>query len=96
MICPDSYLMHLAGSLQIPTVALFTTVPARLRTSRYHSVLALESDEPCSPCLVVRYQTCPKGHSECVAMHSPVLAPAAVLQALEAVRRGPKAATARP
>ena len=70
MICPDSYLMHLAGALAIPTVAIFSTIPPHLRVSAYPCVSALAPDTPCAPCLVIEDAKCPLGHPECVALRS--------------------------
>ena len=49
MIRPDSYLMHLAGALGIPTVAVFSTIPPHLRVSAYPRVAALAPDTACAP-----------------------------------------------
>jgi ADP-heptose:LPS heptosyltransferase len=95
VVCPDSYLMHLAAVLSIPTVALFSTIPARLRTARYKSVVALEPDTPCAPCMVVHDDKCPRGHLECIALRSGRLAPEAVMEEVQALadqrRRSPTA-----
>lgn len=85
MICPDSYLMHLAGALAVPTVAIFSTMAPRLRVSRYPSVVPLSPDAPCAPCFVVEDDRCPIGHSECVALRSPNVAPPIILRAVESL-----------
>ena len=85
VVAPDSFLMHLAGTLGVPTVGLFSTIPARLRVGHYQSVVALEPDTPCSPCMVVLDDCCPEGHSECVAFRSPSVSPPRILQAVAAL-----------
>lgn len=83
MICPDSYLLHLAGALQIPTVAIFSTIAPRLRVSRYPSVTALAPDLPCAPCSVVQDDRCPIGHPECVALRSASVSPEVILKTVQ-------------
>ncbi len=38
LICPDSYLMHPAEMLGIPTVTVFSTIPPHLRVRAYPRV----------------------------------------------------------
>jgi len=83
MVCPDSYLMHLSGALSVPTIALFSTIPANLRASRYPSIISLEPDTPCSPCLAVLDDKCPQGHQECQAMRSTGLSPLVIREKVE-------------
>ena len=90
LICPDSYLMHLAGAMDLPTVALFSTVPARLHVSRYPSVVPMEPDFACAPCLMTTEERCPEGYSDCHALRSPSMRPAMVLRFLD------QALTSRP
>jgi len=85
MICPDSYLMHLAGALAIPTVAIFSTIPPHLRVSAYPSVSALAPDTACAPCLVIEDHKCPLGHPECVALRSPTVSPQVILETVKRV-----------
>ena len=85
MICPDSYLMHLAGALAIPTVAIFSTIPPHLRVSAYPCVSALAPDTPCAPCLVIEDAKCPLGHPECVALRSPTVSPQVILETVQRV-----------
>lgn len=49
-IGPDSGLVHAAGAMSIPTVALFGPFEARQRVARYASVRVLQGRAPCSPC----------------------------------------------
>ncbi len=83
MICPDSYLMHLAGALAIPTIAIFSTIPPHLRVSAYPSVSALAPDTPCAPCLVIDDAKCPLGHPECIALRSPTVSPQVILETIK-------------
>jgi len=85
LIAPDSFLMHLGGALKIPTVALMSTVPARLRCSRYPSVTPLEPDFPCAPCMITTEERCPEGFADCHALRSPSMRPARVLRTLESI-----------
>ena len=85
MICPDSYLLHLAGVLRIPTVAVFSTIAPHLRVSRYLSVVALAPDLPCSPCSVVQDDRCPMGHSECVALRTAPVSPEVILKTAQSL-----------
>ena len=83
MICPDSFLMHLAGSMSIPTVAIFSTIAPRLRISSYRSVVGLIPDIPCAPCSAIDDENCPIGHPECVAFRTPNVSPKTILATLE-------------
>lgn len=47
---PDSGLVHAAGAMQIPTVALFGPFEARQRVARYPSVRVIQGRAPCAPC----------------------------------------------
>lgn len=85
LIAPDSFLMHLGGALEIPTVALMSSVPARLRCSRYPSITPLEPDFPCAPCLMTTQERCPEGFDDCHALRSPSMRPARVLRTLERI-----------
>ncbi len=87
MVCPDSYLMHLAGMLSIPTVAIFTTIPARLRTRHYPTVHALEPRLDCAPCLAIHDHACPNGHPECLAFRTPSHSPDVILDMVRQIAR---------
>ncbi|MCH7701136.1 MAG: hypothetical protein IID37_05570 [Planctomycetes bacterium] len=94
LIATDSFLMHLGGALEIPTVALMSTVPARLRCSRYPSITPLEPDFPCAPCMMTTEERCPEGFDDCHALRSPSMRPARVFRTLERILL-PTAAPAR-
>lgn len=50
VIAPDSAICHVAGAMDIPTVALFGPFHWRQRTSHSPSVHALQGHAPCAPC----------------------------------------------
>jgi len=52
VLAPDSSMMHAAGTLDIPCVALFGPFPYKLRTAYYESVFALIAEGGCrlAPC----------------------------------------------
>jgi hypothetical protein len=87
-ICPDSGLLHIAGALGIPTVALFGSFPAKARARYYPSVRALTGHAPCAPCNhhVRADRQWPAGQpcereGRCVALAK--IEPAAILAALD-------------
>jgi ADP-heptose:LPS heptosyltransferase len=49
-LAPDSGLLHAAGALGVPTVALFGPFHWRERTRYYPTVRALQGLAPCAPC----------------------------------------------
>ncbi len=49
-VAPDSAIAHLAGALDIPTVALFGPFHWRERTAYAPSIQAIQGVAPCSPC----------------------------------------------
>ena len=49
-IAPDSSLCHIAGILEIPTVALYGSFPWQLRTAYAPSIYAINGHGPCAPC----------------------------------------------
>jgi len=53
IISIDSGIMHIAGSLGKPTLALFAITDAYSRSGLYSSVLAIEAEAECSPCWAV-------------------------------------------
>ncbi len=50
MITPDSALCHIAGALDVPTIALFGPFPSQIRTAYQKSVFAIDGHAPCAPC----------------------------------------------
>lgn len=50
VLAPDSALCHVAGALDLPTVAVYGAFPWQARTAYAPSVRALSGNLPCSPC----------------------------------------------
>ena len=50
VLAPDSALCHIAGALDIPTIALYGPFSWRARTAYAPSVRALSGNLPCAPC----------------------------------------------
>ncbi len=81
VVTGDSFPMHLAGALEIPTVALFTATDAVIG-SDYPGVVAVQSRADCSPCHSAE-GACPIGHPQCTAHHDRSIAPDAIMLRLE-------------
>jgi ADP-heptose:LPS heptosyltransferase len=60
IITPDTSTMHIAGLLDIPTIALFSSTDYRTVATQYNSVEIISADIPCSPCIEVNcnYRRC--------------------------------------
>ena len=65
IVAHDSFILHLAGALQRPTIGLFAPTSAR-HAEPYPGIRVLASEAICAPCHTVQSQ-CPKGFSSCVA-----------------------------
>lgn len=50
VLAPDSALCHLAGALDLPTVALYGPFPYQIRTKYHPKTFALSGKGPCAPC----------------------------------------------
>lgn len=50
LIAPDSSLVHIAGAVGIPCVALYGSFEAHTRMAYYPTVHALQGRRPCAPC----------------------------------------------
>jgi ADP-heptose:LPS heptosyltransferase len=50
VLCPDSSILHLAGALGVPTVALFGPTDPRVRVNHYPNAVALWEGEELEPC----------------------------------------------
>ena len=51
VVSTDNGLMHIAGALGVPIVALFGSLPPKIRTRYYKDVITIVPDElPCVPC----------------------------------------------
>ncbi len=82
VVSHDSLVMHLAGALGRPTVALFAPT-SRTHASPYASAIPLASSAGCSPCHATA-NSCPKGFDRCVAWDDTAVEPGSIL---ETVRR---------
>ncbi len=80
VICHDSFIMHLAGALQCPTVALFGPT-SRRHASFYQRTVTVAAEAPCSPCHRAS-GGCPLGHDCCVAWDSAPMSPVLVADAV--------------
>lgn len=62
VLCPDSSILHLAGALGVPTVALFGPSPPDSRINHYKNAVGIWEGEdiPACPCF---YEMCPTGYS---------------------------------
>lgn len=49
-VAPDSAICHLAGALDVPTVALYGPFPWQARTRFAPSIFAISGHAPCAPC----------------------------------------------
>lgn len=50
LVVPDSSMVHVAGALGIPAVAIYGSFPWQVRTADYPTVRALTGKAPCAPC----------------------------------------------
>jgi ADP-heptose:LPS heptosyltransferase len=80
VVCHDSFVMHLAGALGRPVVALFAPT-SRGHAAPYSSAVALTGGAECSPCHEAG-SPCPRGYDRCVAWDSDAVAPGAVVNAV--------------
>ncbi len=78
VVANDSGLMHVAGALGRPVVALFGSTSPDFTPPLGKAATVLRSPQPCSPCF---QRVCPLGHTRCLTE----LAPQAVCQALNAL-----------
>lgn len=65
VITGDSFPLHLAATLKIPTVVLFAPTASTIAND-YNSVTTIASQANCSPCGVA-FGACPIGHPTCIA-----------------------------
>ncbi|MEM7230218.1 MAG: glycosyltransferase family 9 protein [Planctomycetota bacterium] len=79
VIAHDSFIMHLAGALGIPTVGLFAPT-SDSHAADYRQTTALRSALACAPCHQTG-TTCPQGHDRCVAWDDDAVSPEAVVEA---------------
>lgn len=50
LLAPDSSLLWVAAALNLPAVALFAVISAKMRTAPYANITALEGRGKCAPC----------------------------------------------
>jgi ADP-heptose:LPS heptosyltransferase len=77
----DSFPMHLAGMIGVPTLALFTATDAVIG-SDYPAVVAIQSRVGCSPCRTAG-GVCPLGHGRCIAHRDRSVSPGSIVGHLE-------------
>jgi ADP-heptose:LPS heptosyltransferase len=98
LIGPDSSLVHFAGALELPTVALYGPFPGAVRTKYYPNCITLEgrhaltpAGQECTPCFTHGYNPCPKagedGVSPCLRNLKPETVVRAAIEALAARRK---------
>ncbi|MHC4220719.1 MAG: glycosyltransferase family 9 protein [Planctomycetota bacterium] len=80
VVCHDSFVMHLAGALGRPAVALFGPTSSS-HAAPYRSALSLSSKARCAPCHETMSR-CPDGHDRCVAWDSDGIGPEAVVNSV--------------
>ncbi|MCZ6492896.1 MAG: hypothetical protein O6933_02340 [Planctomycetota bacterium] len=80
VVAHDSFVMHLAGALGRPTVALFAPT-ASAHAAPNANVVALASTQDCSPCHETT-DRCPRGYDRCVAWDCSTVEPQAVADAV--------------
>lgn len=81
VVCPDSFVMHLAGGLGVPCMTLFGPTNPVL-AGDYPSVTPVASGVPCAPCYHTG-STCPQGHTQCIAHQAPTLTPSRLAETIE-------------
>lgn len=86
VIAHDSFIMHLAGAMGRPTVALFAPT-ASAHAAPYQTVVTRQSKVECAPCHAAG-ETCPLGFDCCIAWDDDAVAPEQVVeQVLELMTR---------
>ena len=83
LITGDSFPMHLAGAMGVPTLAIFTATD-RVFVTDYPSVTAIQSTAECSPCRIAT-GSCPLGHNECIAHRDASIDPRAIVDRVHAM-----------
>ena len=88
LIGPDSALVHVAGALRVPTVALYGPFPGAVRTKYYPGCLTLEGKKrkwlglrSCTPCFIHGHKPCPKAKRDGVSPCLRKLKPETVVRA---------------
>jgi heptosyltransferase-2 len=67
LICNDSGMMHMAGALSTPIVAIFGPTTRELGFYPYRTRFEVaDTDISCRPCHHIGSNQCPKGHHQCM------------------------------
>jgi ADP-heptose:LPS heptosyltransferase/2-polyprenyl-3-methyl-5-hydroxy-6-metoxy-1,4-benzoquinol methylase len=75
MVCTDSGFMHIAGALEAPMIALFSSFDANLRIKHFKNTLCLQQPYRCAPCHL--HGPCPRqaienlNYAPCMASFNP-------------------------
>jgi ADP-heptose:LPS heptosyltransferase len=80
VVCHDSFVMHLAGALGRPTVALFSPT-SKAHAAPYANALSIASASQCAPCHATD-EECPIGLDGCTGWDDDALAPGTVAEAV--------------
>ena len=85
LIGPDSSLVHFAGAMRLPTVALYGPFPGKVRTLYYNRCITLEAQASCAPCFIHGHKPCDKalGRKQTWSPCFETLPPSLVMQALQ-------------
>lgn len=88
-IAPDSGLLHLAGFMKLPTLALFGNIPPENRIKYYPTVRALypKDELSCIPCGDI-YNPCPESNGKFSGKCMRLLTPDRVVEALQSIING--------
>ena len=55
MLGMDSFMSHIAGTLNIPSVIFYTTLPPEWRNKYYEKSIGIQSPIECSPCIECQF-----------------------------------------
>ncbi len=80
VIAHDSFILHLAGAMGVPTLGLFAPTSQR-HGEPYASLRPLVSTRECAPCHAARGE-CPRAHDRCLAWDERAVAPDSVIEQL--------------